>query len=80
MGITSVQSIIPARNTINASEQGAAKPSPKIYDAQERPFRGYQPPQPDGYQQSKSRPDTSAIVIDNGENTFEASLSPNTEN
>ncbi|KAL4864322.1 hypothetical protein BDV12DRAFT_176316 [Aspergillus spectabilis] len=75
MGITSVQSIIPARFSINSSEQGAAKLPPKIFDAQERPFRGYQAPQAEGYQQSKSRPHTSAIVIDNGSHLVKAGWS-----
>jgi actin-related protein 5 len=66
MAITSVQSVLPARVTVNASEQGAVKPPPKISNAQDFPFKGYQPPQPEGYEQSKSRPDSSAIVIDNG--------------
>lgn len=69
MAITSIQSILPARFSINSSEQGAAKPPPKIFNVYERPFKGYQPPQPDGYEQSKSRPDASAIVIDNGKRT-----------
>ncbi|KAL4932457.1 actin-related protein ARP5 [Aspergillus undulatus] len=66
MAITSVQSVLPARFSINSSEKRAAKPPSKIFNAYERPFKGYQPPQPDGYEQSKSKPDTSAIVIDNG--------------
>lgn len=66
MAITSVQSIFPTRLTINSTEQGAVKPAPKTFNASERPFKGYQPPQPDGYEQSKAKPDSSAIVIDNG--------------
>ncbi|KAL4762460.1 actin-related protein ARP5 [Aspergillus foveolatus] len=75
MAITSIQSILPARFSINSSEQGAAKPPPKIFNVYERPFKGYQPPQPDGYEQSKSRPDTSAIVIDNGSHLVKAGWS-----
>ncbi|KAL4995631.1 hypothetical protein BDV10DRAFT_127273 [Aspergillus recurvatus] len=75
MAITSVQSVLPARYSINSSEQGAAKPPPKIFNVYERPFKGYQPPQPEGYEQSKSRPDTSAIVIDNGSHFVKAGWS-----
>ncbi|CBF86957.1 actin-related protein ARP5 [Aspergillus nidulans FGSC A4] len=75
MAITSIQSILPARFSINSSEQGAAKPPPKIFNVYERPFKGYQPPQPDGYEQSRSRPDTSAIVIDNGSHLVKAGWS-----
>ncbi|KAL4737774.1 hypothetical protein BDV11DRAFT_171676 [Aspergillus similis] len=75
MAITSIQSILPARFSINSSEQGVAKPPPKIFNVYERPFKGYQPPQPDGYEQSKSRPDTSAIVIDNGSHLVKAGWS-----
>jgi actin-related protein 5 len=74
MAITSVQSILPARVTVNASEQGAVKPPPKISNVQDFPFKGYQPPQPEGYEQSKSRPDTSAIVIDNGKQSYNTAI------
>lgn len=67
MTITSVQTVIPDRFSINPFEQRAAKPPPKVFTIQDRPFKGYQPPQPEGYGRSKSNPDTSAIVIDNGE-------------
>ncbi|KAL2868959.1 actin-related protein ARP5 [Aspergillus lucknowensis] len=75
MAITSVQSILPTRVSINSSEQAASKPPPKISNAQDFPFKGYQPPQPEGYEQSKSRPDTSAIVIDNGSHLVKAGWS-----
>ncbi|KAL3463584.1 hypothetical protein BJX64DRAFT_256988 [Aspergillus heterothallicus] len=75
MTITSVQSILPTRVTVNASEQGAAKPPPRISHAQDFPFKGYLPPQPEGYEKSKSKPDTSAIVIDNGSHLVKAGWS-----
>ncbi|BCS30528.1 actin-related protein ARP5 [Aspergillus puulaauensis] len=75
MAITSVQSILPARSSINSTEKGAVKPPPKIFDVHERPFKGYQPPQTEGYEQSKSKPDTSAIVIDNGSHLVKAGWS-----
>jgi actin-related protein 5 len=66
MTITSVQTILPGRYAVNATEKRAEKPPPKTYGVQEFPFKGYQPPQPDGFEQSRSHPDTSVIVIDNG--------------
>ena len=66
MTITSVQTLLPGRYSLNSTEKRAAKPAPQIYHAQDFPFKGYQPPQPDGYEQSRAHPDTSAIVIDNG--------------
>ena len=67
MTIVSEQTIIPGRLFINANEKRAAKPPPKVFNIQDRTFKGYQPPQPDGYERSKSNPGASAIVIDNGE-------------
>lgn len=66
MTITSVQTLLPGRYSVNVTEKRAEKPPPQIYSVQDYPFKGYQPPQPDGYEQSKAHPDTSAIVIDNG--------------
>ena len=66
MTITSVQTLLPARIASNATEKRTEKPPPKLYSVQDFPFKGYHPPQPEGYQQSKAHPDTSAIVIDNG--------------
>ncbi|EDN11056.1 conserved hypothetical protein [Histoplasma mississippiense (nom. inval.)] len=42
------------------------KPPPKLYPVQEPPFKGYMPPQPEGYEQSREATSSSAIVIDNG--------------
>ncbi|KAL4787154.1 hypothetical protein BJX76DRAFT_345811 [Aspergillus varians] len=75
MAITSVQSLVPARFSVNQTEQRVVKPPPKVYDVHERPFKGYQPPQREGYEQSKARPDTSAIVIDNGSHLVKAGWS-----
>ena len=66
MTITSVQTLLPGRFEINATEKRAAKPPPQVYGVADFPFKGYHPPQPEGYEQSRSNPDTSAIVIDNG--------------
>ena len=66
MTITSVQTLLPGRFGINSTEKHVAKNPPTIYNAQDHPFKGYHPPQTEGYERSKANPDTSAIVIDNG--------------
>lgn len=66
MTITSTQTILPTRFTLDASERKAAKPPPEVFDAKDHPFKGFRPPQPEGYEQSKANPGSSAIVIDNG--------------
>lgn len=66
MTITSAQTISRGGQPTNVAERNAAKPPPKVYEIREPPFKGYQPPQPDGYEQSKANPGSSAIVIDNG--------------
>ncbi|KAI2714002.1 hypothetical protein CBS147332_2753 [Penicillium roqueforti] len=75
MTITSVHTLLPARIASNASEKRTEKPPPKLYTVQDFPFKGYHPPQPEGYQQSKAHPDTSAIVIDNGSHLVKAGWS-----
>ncbi|KAL5691009.1 hypothetical protein EMGR_007344 [Emarellia grisea] len=75
MTITSVQTILPSRFAVTSTEKNAAKPPPKIYNVLDNPFKGYQPPQPDGYERSRSKPSTSAIVIDNGSSLLKAGWS-----
>ncbi|KAG2412048.1 hypothetical protein HFD88_009604 [Aspergillus terreus] len=75
MAITSVQNVLPGRYAINSTEKNAAKPPPKIYNVQEPPFKGYHPPQPEGYEQSRSKADSTAIVIDNGSSLVKAGWS-----
>lgn len=70
MTISSVQTLLPGRYAINATEKRTEKPPPKTYSVQEFPFKGYQPPQPDGFEQSRAHPDTSTIVIDNGKSFY----------
>jgi actin-related protein 5 len=48
---------------------------PRIYPAPDYPFRGWQPPQPEGYRQSAANPCESAIIIDNGASTTKAGFS-----
>ncbi|QKX60205.1 uncharacterized protein TRUGW13939_07348 [Talaromyces rugulosus] len=74
MTITSQQIILPTRST-SAGDKNSPKPPPKIYNVKDFPFKGYQPPQPEGYQQSKASPSSSAIVIDNGSHTVKAGWS-----
>lgn len=66
MTITSVQSLLPGRIASNSAEKQTEKPPPQLHGITDFPFKGYHPPQPEGYQQSQAHPDTSAIVIDNG--------------
>lgn len=66
MTITSERTLVPGRFSINSTEKRASKPPPKVFNIQDRSFKEYQPPQPEGYEQSKANPDTSAIVIDAG--------------
>ncbi|PLB44901.1 putative chromatin remodeling complex subunit [Aspergillus steynii IBT 23096] len=75
MTITSVQTLLPGRFGINSTEKTAAKKPPTLYNAQDHPFKGYHPPQTEGYERSKANPDTSAIVIDNGSNLLKAGWS-----
>ncbi|CAI7617117.1 unnamed protein product [Penicillium glandicola] len=75
MTITSVRSLLPARIASNATEKRTEKPPPQLHGVQDFPFKGYHPPQPEGYQQSRTHPDTSAIVIDNGSHLVKAGWS-----
>lgn len=67
MTITSVQSLLPGRIASNLTETRTEKPPPQLHGITDFPFKGYHPPQPEGYQKSQANPD-SAIVIDNGKN------------
>ncbi|KAJ5152623.1 Actin-like protein arp5 [Penicillium canariense] len=75
MTITSVQTLVPGRYSVNVMERRAEKPPPTTHTVQDYPFKGYQPPRPDGYEQSKAHSDTSAIVIDNGSHLVKAGWS-----
>ncbi|EED14274.1 chromatin remodeling complex subunit (Arp5), putative [Talaromyces stipitatus ATCC 10500] len=74
MTITTERIIVSTRAS-SSSDKDSPKPPPKIYNVQEYPFKGYHPPQPDGYEQSKASPHSSAIVIDNGAHTVKAGWS-----
>ncbi|OJJ50711.1 hypothetical protein ASPZODRAFT_148150 [Penicilliopsis zonata CBS 506.65] len=75
MTITSVQTILPGRFAIDASDKAGPKPPPELYTVQDHPFKGFHPPQPEGYEESKSRSGNNAIVIDNGSHTVKAGWS-----
>ncbi|KAL2001026.1 hypothetical protein VTN02DRAFT_2339 [Thermoascus thermophilus] len=75
MTISSTQTILPTRSTTSSADKSAAKPPPTVYGLPEPPFKGYQPPQPDGYARSQANPTASAIVIDNGSHLVRAGWS-----
>ncbi|PGG97942.1 hypothetical protein GX51_07054 [Blastomyces parvus] len=66
MTITSIRVLVAPRAAADISQKRDPKPPPKLYPIQEPPFKGYMPPQPDGYEQSRETASSSAIVIDNG--------------
>ncbi|WEW59194.1 Nuclear actin-protein involved in chromatin remodeling [Emydomyces testavorans] len=66
MTISSTQIIVPPRISLNLTEKREPKPPPRVFPVREPPFKGLQPPQPDGYEYSRASPTRSAIVIDNG--------------
>lgn len=66
MTISSTQTLKTEQAPPGYFEQNPPKAPTKIYPAAEPPFKGYHPPQPDGYRQSAANPTTTAIVIDNG--------------
>ncbi|KAJ5467935.1 hypothetical protein N7475_005687 [Penicillium sp. IBT 31633x] len=75
MTITSIKSLLPGRIASNSTENRTEKPPPQLHGVQDFPFKGYHPPQPEGYRQSQAHPDTSAIVIDNGAHLVKAGWS-----
>ncbi|KAK2802895.1 Nuclear actin-protein involved in chromatin remodeling [Onygenales sp. PD_10] len=75
MTITSTRVLAPQRATADISERNAPKPPPKLYAVHDPPFKGYQPPQLDGYAHSRATASTSAIVIDNGSHLVKAGWS-----
>lgn len=74
MAITLVSRIIKER-TLPTAPPGAEATAPRLYPAPDFPFKGWQPPQPEGYQQSAANPSENAIVIDNGASTVKAGFS-----
>ncbi|KAG5301882.1 chromatin remodeling complex subunit [Histoplasma ohiense] len=66
MTITSTRILAAPRTAADIFQKNDPKPPPKLYPVQEPPFKGYMPPQPEGYEQSRQATSSSAIVIDNG--------------
>ncbi|KAL2407916.1 Actin-like protein arp5 [Exophiala dermatitidis] len=75
MTITNISRIATERRLPTPPPDGQTRSQPRIYPAPDFPFKGYQPPQPDGWRQSAATPDESAIVIDNGAHTIKAGFS-----
>ncbi|PGG98696.1 hypothetical protein AJ79_08782 [Helicocarpus griseus UAMH5409] len=75
MTITSTRVLVPPRAAVDISQKNDPKPPPKVYPIQEPPFKGYIPPQPEGYEQSRNTASSSAIVIDNGSHLVKAGWS-----
>lgn len=65
MTISNTKRLVEERTRPPAPPNGQY-PAPRLYPAPEFPFKGWQPPQPDGYRQSAGTPADSAIVIDTG--------------
>ncbi|KAI1942738.1 Nuclear actin-protein involved in chromatin remodeling [Ophidiomyces ophidiicola] len=75
MTILSVQAVPPYRVLQNIAEKREPKPPPKVFPVRDPPFKGFHPPEPDGYERSRALPYASAIVIDNGSNLVKAGWS-----
>lgn len=75
MTVSSVQTLLPTRFSLNVAENKSAKPPPQVYNVQDNRFRGVQLAKPEGYQRSKKDPANSAIVIDNGSSPHHSSIS-----
>lgn len=73
MAITAVSRIVEERSLPPTAD--GTNSTPRIYPAPDFPFKGWQPPQPDGYRQSASNPSENAIIIDNGASTVKAGFS-----
>lgn len=65
MTIISVNRIVEERR-FPTPPPDAVESTPRIHPAPDYPFRGWQPPQPEGYKQSTATPSESAIILDNG--------------
>lgn len=74
MAITAVSSIVKERTLPSPTTDGPTS-KPHIYPVPDFPFKGWQPPQPEGYRQSAANPSENAIVIDNGASTVKAGYS-----
>lgn len=66
MTINSVRTLVTNRQFPSPPVDDSIQSSPRIYGAPDYPFKGWQPPQPEGYRQSAAAAHESALVIDNG--------------
>lgn len=63
MTIDSVRTLEQVTSSKLYTGRDTSKPPPRIWNAVEPPFKGYQPPPVEGYRHSSA---ATAIVIDNG--------------
>ncbi|KAI1615092.1 actin beta/gamma 1 [Exophiala viscosa] len=75
MTITTVSRITAERRLPTPPPDGQVRSQPRVYPAPDFPFKGWQPPQTDGYRQSAANPAENAIIIDNGASTVKAGFS-----
>ncbi|KAI5306841.1 Nuclear actin-protein involved in chromatin remodeling [Ascosphaera pollenicola] len=76
MTIVSFRSLPPSRDSVDHSVRQQPKPAPNVFPANDRPpFLEPTPVNSDGWEQSKSDPEGSAIVIDNGSHILKAGWS-----
>ena len=69
MTIDSVRTLDQAILSKSSSGGTTPKPPPRVWNAAEPPFKGYQSPPVQGYQHSSA---STAIVIDNGESRYKS--------
>jgi hypothetical protein len=66
MTIQSVRTLVTKRQLPSPPADDSSETSPRVYGAPDFPFKGWQPPQPEGHRQSAATSHESAFVIDNG--------------
>jgi hypothetical protein len=66
MTIQSVRTLVTNRRLPSPPTDDPSEPSPYVYGAPDFPFKGWQPPKPEGDRQSATTSHESAFVIDNG--------------
>ncbi|ERF74831.1 hypothetical protein EPUS_03215 [Endocarpon pusillum Z07020] len=75
MTIKSVRTLATTRQLPSPPADDLRPSSPRVCDAPDYPFKGWQPPQPEGYRQSAATSIETAFVIDNGSSTVKAGFS-----
>jgi actin-related protein 5 len=89
MTISAVNTIIEERRFPTPPPGTSPSSGPQIYLAPDYPFKGWQPPQPEGFRDSAGTAGESAIILDNGmeipipsneeDDDFDADHSPSTQ-